>query len=60
MRLLPEYLILSMFLTMVVLYVIHPLPEVIIKYPTPDRQISDLYIDDNGVHYRYHRQKINN
>ena len=59
MKLLPVYLISAMFITMFILYVLYPEPEVMIKYPTPDQELSDVYVDDNNVCYRYKRKEIN-
>lgn len=58
MKIIPEYLITAMFMTMLILYLLFPEPRVIIKYPTPENDISDVYIDDNNVCYRYHRVKV--
>jgi len=59
MRILIEYFILSAFLTMFILYLVNPSPRVIVRLPDPKKDISDLYVDDKSVHYRYHRVKIN-
>jgi hypothetical protein len=59
MKLIPSYFIISMFITMLILYLICPEPEVIVKYPNPANEVSDIYIDDNGVCYRYHRKDAN-
>ena len=53
-----KYFIISMFITMFFLYIISPNPEIIIKYPSPENEISDVYIDDNNVCYRYHRKEV--
>ena len=58
MKLLPIYFISSMFLTMLVLYLLYPEPEVMIKHPSPDQSVSDVYVDDNNVCYRYYRQEV--
>ena len=58
MRIVPLYFIVSVFLTMLVLYIIHPKPRVILKEPSIDREISDTYIDKNKVCYRYHRKEV--
>lgn len=58
MKIIPLYFITSMFLTMFILYLIYPQPDVIIKHPSPEQEVSDVYVDDNGVCYRYHRKEI--
>ena len=58
MKLLPIYFLSAMFVTMFILYMIFPEPDIIIKYPSPERDVSDTYIDDNNVCYRYYRKEI--
>lgn len=57
MQIIPIYLITSIFVTMLILYIIQPDPVVIIKYPSPHEEVSDVYIDDNNVCYRYYREE---
>lgn len=59
MKLIPIYFISAMFLTMFILYLLYPEPDIIVKHPSPENDISDVYVDDNGVCYRYHRKEIN-
>jgi len=58
MKIIPVYLITAMFITMFILYILYPAPEVIIKYPSPDQETSDVYVDDNDVCYKYKRKEI--
>jgi hypothetical protein len=58
MKVLPIYFILAIFTTMLVLYIIQPEPEILIKYPSPQQSMSDVYVDDDGVCYRYKRQEV--
>jgi hypothetical protein len=58
MKIIPEYFIISAFLTMLILYFLSPESEVIIKYPSPEDQKSCVYIDDANVCYKYHREII--
>lgn len=62
MKIIPIYFITSILVTVLVLYMIQPDPIVIIKHPSPHNEISDVYVDDNNVCYRYYREeyKINN
>jgi len=60
MKLLPVYLITSMFITMFILYILYPNPEVMVKYPSLTEKLSDVYVDDNNVCYRYKRNEIDN
>lgn len=58
MKLISTYLLLAMFLTMFLLYLFYPEPEVVIKYPNPESEVSDVYVDENNVCYRYHRNEV--
>lgn len=59
MKIIPIYLIIAMFITMFTLYILYPEPEIIIKYPSPAQETSDVYIDDNNVCYKYKRKEVN-
>lgn len=58
MKLIPIYFISAMFLTMLVLYLVFPEPEIMIKHPNPEQELSEVYVDDNDVCYRYKRKEI--
>lgn len=58
MKIIPIYLISAMFITMFVLYILYPEPQVLIKYPSPAHEVSDVYIDDNNVCYKYKRKEV--
>ena len=53
-----SYFLMSFFLTYLLIYMIYPKPKVILKYPSLDQEISDLYIDNNNTCYRYHKTQI--
>ena len=57
MKIIPIYFITSVLMTLFVLYFIQPEPIIIIKHPSPYKEISDVYIDDNDVCYRYYREE---
>ena len=57
MKIIPIYLITSIFVTLFILYIIQPNPVVIVKHPSPLDEVSDVYIDDNNVCYRYYREE---
>lgn len=59
MKILAEYFISAMLITIIILYLSCPNPEIMIKYPDPNDEISDTYIDDNNVCYKYVRKEIN-
>jgi len=58
MKFAPVYFLGAMFITMFILYLIYPNPEVIIKRPLPEQEVSDVYVDDNDVCYRYYRREV--
>jgi hypothetical protein len=58
MKIIPLYFISALFITMFIMYIMYPNPEIIIKYPLPEQEISDVYVDDNDVCYRYHRREV--
>lgn len=53
------YFILSLFIGIMILYVIHPEPKVIVKYPTIDNSENNIYKDDKGVCYSYTKEEVN-
>jgi hypothetical protein len=60
MKIIAIYFITSVFITMLILYIIQPEPLIIVKYPSPLEEVSDVYIDDNDVCYRYYREEYKN
>lgn len=58
MQLIPIYFISAMFITMLILYIMYPNPDVIVKHPSPEEEVSEVYVDDKGVCYRYHRREV--
>jgi len=53
----PLYLILSLLATFLLLFMIYPKQKKVMRYPNINDPISDLYIDENNVCYRYHREE---
>jgi hypothetical protein len=58
MEIIPILFLLSAVITFVVLYLTCPDPQIIIKYPKTHNKLSDLYVDDGGVCYRYQTKEI--
>ena len=52
------YFLLSAIITFIILYVNNPRPFVILKYPNPEKKLSDLYIDNKNVCYRYQTKEV--
>jgi len=52
------YFVLSMFLGFFVVYMITPVPKLVIKYPNIKNPDDTLYMDDNNVCYRYKKEKV--
>ena len=59
MRIIPEYIALGIFITVIILYFTNPPPKVLLVSPSVDEKISRLYQDDRDVCYRYEREEIN-
>lgn len=57
-KIIPLYFILALFIGILILYIISPEPYIIVKNPDPNDELSDKYIDENNVCYRYRRQKV--
>jgi len=47
------YLIVSVFVGFYFIYINAPKPKYIIKYPNNDNIDNTIYVDDNGVCYKY-------
>jgi hypothetical protein len=58
MQILLIYFLLSIVITFTILYCCSPEPQVILKYPKSEKEISDLYLDDNNVCYRYKTKEV--
>lgn len=52
------YFIISLFIGIMILYIIHPRPKVIIKYPTIMNVSKNIYKDDKGTCYNYKKEEI--
>ena len=51
------YFIFSMFIGIMIVYVVHPRPEVINNYPDVDSLSNLVYKDDMGKCYSYVKEK---
>jgi hypothetical protein len=58
MQIILLYFLLSTLITFVILYLYNQETQVILKYPNHEKKVSDLYIDDNNVCYRYKTKEI--
>lgn len=58
MRIIFSYMILGIFVSLFFLYIINPLPNILLVTPKVNEKISELYQDDNNVCYRYHREEV--
>lgn len=52
------YFIISLFIGIMILYTIHPKPQVIIKYPNLNNVSKNIYKDDKGIIYNYKKEEI--
>jgi hypothetical protein len=58
MKILPTYLLITIFLTFFALYIIYPHPEIVYITPNPKNKVSQVFKDTNNVCYRYHREEV--
>jgi len=58
MKLEPVYFLIAMFITILFLYIFGPEAEIVVKYPDISHEISDVYVDNRGVCYRYQRVEV--
>jgi len=56
MKLFIDYFLISAIITFIILFIINPTPQIIVKYPSGE--VSDTYVDDNNVCYKYYRKKV--
>ena len=57
MRIIPLYLIISIFATILILYLKYPSPQVVLVSPNITDE-SEVYKDKGGVCYRYHKKLV--
>ena len=50
------YFIVSFFIGTMIIYIIHPKPKVVIKYPSIENIYKTVYKDDNGTCYNYEKE----
>lgn len=58
MELIPIIFIISVVLTFIILYIISPEPQIIIKYPKTNDETSGLYVDNRNICYRYKTKEV--
>lgn len=58
MKFLSYYFLIATLMTFVFLYITTKKAQPILKYPNHNKKISNLYIDDNNVCYRYHTKEV--
>lgn len=58
MKIEPIYFLMSMFITILILYLVGPEPKIVIRYPNITQKLSDVYVDNKGVLYKYNRIKL--
>lgn len=59
MEILFDYLLISLFFTLMILYFIHPEPKIILVKPNVNENYSNTYVDKNNVCYKYKTKKVN-
>ena len=51
------YFVFSMFIGILILYLIHPSPQIVNNYPTVDSLSNIIYSDGGGRCYSYEKEK---
>jgi hypothetical protein len=51
-------LIITFIITFYLLHKYVSFPKTIVKFPNINKEISDTYIDDNNVYYKYYRKRV--
>ena len=55
----PFYFFIALFIGLFIAYISTPVPDVIIKYPTPQNAGKIVYRDDSDVCYKYKADEVN-
>ena len=58
LNIIPIYFFTSFFISFFFIYLLSPLPKIIVKHPDPQKLYSDMYIDENNVCYKYKRVEV--
>lgn len=58
MRIVPIYFLASLLISLLILFIIAPEPQVVVKYPNLYDNESNVYVDDEGVCYKYKLNKV--
>lgn len=53
-----RYFLFSFFIGIFIVYVITPIPEIIIKFPTPDNINTITYKDKSDICYKYRSKEV--
>ncbi len=54
----PFYFFIALFIGMFFTYISTPIPDIIIKYPTPENAGRVIYKDDADVCYKYRAEEV--
>jgi hypothetical protein len=55
----PFYFFIALFIGLFIAYISTPVPDIIIKYPTPQNAGKIVYKDDSDVCYKYKVDEVN-
>lgn len=58
MKLIPSYFFATLFIGVLVVYLLAPNPRIVLKNPTPETAGEVTYVDDRGVCYQYQKEKV--
>jgi hypothetical protein len=54
----PLYFFIALFIGIFFVYISTPVPDIVIKYPTPDNVKELIYKDSAGICYKYNAEEI--
>lgn len=52
------FILFGLFIGFFIVYITSPGPKVIIKYPTIDNIHNTIYVDKNGICYKYYAKEV--
>jgi len=58
MQIILLYFLTSIVITFIILYLYNQDPQIILKYPNYEKPLSDLYIDNKNVCYKYKTKEV--
>ena len=58
MEIIPEYFFSTLLVGFLIMFMIFPQPKVVLRSPTPKNAGNTMYVDKQGVCYRYKKTEV--